>query len=293
MKQQRIGLMLGLMTITAFGLTLPVIRMIGDELDPLIISMGRAAIAGLIAAAILRWRKISFPTLDERRQLYMVIAGVVLGFPLFSAWAMQLVPAAHGGVVLGVLPLLTALVGSLIAGEKPSVAFWLVSLVGGVLVVLYMVLAQGLKLQLGDLLLLLASIAAAVGYASGGQLSRQIPGWQVICWALVLALPITVPPFLWHLPEAWQTSGLESWLGFLYLAVVSQLFGFFFWYRALALGGIARVSQVQLLQPFVTIAAAWIWLGEPMQISTLVFASMIVCTVFIAQKMTVYREGEN
>ncbi len=293
MKQQRIGLMLGLMAITAFGLTLPIIRMIGDELDPLIISMGRAAIAGLIAAAILRWRKISFPTLDERRQLYRVIAGVVLGFPLFSAWAMQLVPAAHGGVVLGVLPLLTALVGSLIAGEKPSVAFWLVSLVGGVLVVLYMLLAQGLKLQLGDLLLLLASIAAAVGYASGGQLSRQIPGWQVICWALVLALPITVPPFLWHLPEAWQTSGLESWLGFLYLAVVSQLFGFFFWYRALALGGIARVSQIQLLQPFVTIAAAWIWLGEPMQISTLVFASMIVCTVFIAQKMTVYREGEN
>ena len=293
MKQQRIVLMLGLMAITAFGLTLPIIRMIGDELDPLIISMGRAAIAGLIAAAILRWRKISFPTLDERRQLYRVIAGVVLGFPLFSAWAMQLVPAAHGGVVLGVLPLLTALVGSLIAGEKPSVAFWLVSLVGGVLVVLYMLLAQGLKLQLGDLLLLLASIAAAVGYASGGQLSRQIPGWQVICWALVLALPITVPPFLWHLPEAWQTSGLESWLGFLYLAVVSQLFGFFFWYRALALGGIARVSQIQLLQPFVTIAAAWIWLGEPMQISTLVFASMIVCTVFIAQKMTVYREGEN
>lgn len=293
MKQQRIGLMLGLMAITAFGLTLPIIRMIGDELDPLIISMGRAAIAGLIAAAILRWRKISFPTLDERRQLYRVIAGVVLGFPLFSAWAMQLVPAAHGGVVLGVLPLLTALVGSLIAGEKPSFAFWLVSLVGGVLVVLYMVLAQGLKLQLGDLLLLLASIAAAVGYASGGQLSRQIPGWQVICWALVLALPITVPPFLWHLPEAWQTSGLESWLGFLYLAVVSQLFGFFFWYRALALGGIARVSQIQLLQPFVTIAAAWIWLGETMQISTLVFAGMIVCTVFIAQKMTVYREGEN
>jgi len=293
MKQQRIGLMLGMMAITAFGLTLPITRLIGDELDPVILSMGRAAIAGLIAAAILRWRKVSFPTSEKLRQLWMVIAGVVLGFPLFSAWAMQLVPAAHGGVVLGILPLLTAIAGSFVAGEKPSIPFWIVSFLGGVLVVLYMMPAQGLRFQPGDLLLLLASISAAVGYAFGGRLSRQIPGWQVICWALVLALPLTVPLFLWRLPEAWQASGLQSWLGFLYLAVVSQLFGFFLWYRALALGGIARVSQVQLLQPFVTIAAAWLWLGEPIHINTLVFAGLIICTVFVSQKMTVYRERES
>jgi drug/metabolite transporter (DMT)-like permease len=258
-----------------------------------LISFGRAAIAGLVAAAILRWRKISFPTPNERRQLWMVIAGVVLGFPLFSVWAMQLVPSAHGGVVMGVLPLLTALAGSFVAGEKPSIPFWIVSLLGGVLVVLYMMPAQGLRFQLGDLLLLLASISAAVGYAFGGRLSRQIPGWQVICWALVLALPLTVPLFLWRLPEAWQTAGLQSGLGFLYLALISQLFGFFLWYHAFALGGIARISQVQLLQPFVTIAAAWLWLGEPIHMNTLIFAGLIICTVFISQKMTVYHEIEN
>jgi drug/metabolite transporter (DMT)-like permease len=115
----------------------------------------------------------------------------------------------------------------------------------------------------------------------------------VICWALVLALPLTVPPFLWRLPEAWQTVGLQSWLGFLYLALVSQLFGFFLWYRAFALGGIARISQVQLLQPFVTIVAAGLWLREQIHMNTLIFAGLIICTVFISQKMTVSREGES
>jgi drug/metabolite transporter (DMT)-like permease len=293
MERQHKGIALGLVAIIAFGLTLPITRFIGTELDPVLISFGRSAIAGLVAAAILHWRKISFPTPNERRQLWMVIAGVVLGFPLFSVWAMQLVSSAHGGVVMGLLPLLTALAGSFVAGEKPSVPFWMVSLLGGVLVVLYMMPAQGLRFQLGDLLLLLASISAAVGYAFGGKLSRQIPGWQVICWALVLALPLTVPPFLWRLPEAWQTVGLQSWLGFLYLALVSQLFGFFLWYRAFALGGIARISQVQLLQPFVTIVAAGLWLREQIHMNTLIFAGLIICTVFISQKMTVSREGES
>ncbi len=204
-----------------------------------------------------------------------------------------LVPSAHGGVVMGVLPLLTALAGSFVAGEKPSTPFWIVSFLGGVLVILYMMSAQSLQFQLGDLLLLLASMSAAVGYAFGGRLSRQMPGWQVICWALVLALPLTVPPFLWCLPEAWQAAGLQSGLGFLYLALISQLFGFFLWYHAFALGGIAHISQVQLLQPFVTISAAWLWLGEPIHMKTLVFAGLIICTVFISQKMTVYRERGN
>ncbi|MCK5919691.1 MAG: DMT family transporter, partial [Methylococcales bacterium] len=200
MKQQRLGLILGLIAIIAFGLTLPITRFVSAELDPMLIGLGRAAIAGVVAAAILGWNRIPFPTSAERRQLGMVIVGVVLGFPLFSAWAMQLVPAAHGGVVIGILPLMTALAGRFVAGEKPSGRFWFVSLLGGSLLVVYIMPSQGLRFQLGDLLLLLAAVAAALGYAFGGRLSRKMPGWQVICWALVLALPLTIPPFLWHLP---------------------------------------------------------------------------------------------
>lgn len=287
MQPRPTGFLPGLLAVMAFGLTLPVTRFVSADLDPVLVGLGRAAVAGVVASLIL-WRyKAPLPNVASRRSLSLVAAGVVLGFPLFSSWAMTLVPASHGGVVLAILPLLTALLGRIIGGEHPSPTFWFTSLLGGVLVLLYIFPEQGWRFHQGDWLLLLAAISAAIGYAFGGKLARQIPGWQVICWALVFCLPITLPVFIWRLTELNSSISIASGLGFLYLSLISQLFAFFLWYRALALGGISRISQIQLLQLFVTLSVAAIWLKEPLSSETLLFAVLILATVLISQKLPV------
>lgn len=292
-------MLLGLIGVTAFGLTLPATRFVVPYLDPLFIGPGRAALAALFAALILLLTRQRWPSRHQLMRLALVALCVVVGFPLFSALAMERVPAAHGGVVLGVLPLATALAGRLIAHERPSAGFWLVAGLGAVLVVGYAV-SEGLgRVGMGDLSLLGALVVTAVGYAAGGQLSKSLGGWQVICWALVLGLPVVLLPALIWAP-IWAVDGqlaldwgraaaipAQVWLVFLYLALVSQLIGFFFWNAGLALGGIARVGQTQLLQPFITIAAsAWL-LHESIDGKTLIVAALVVVTVAIGRRMSV------
>ncbi|HBG94231.1 MAG TPA: hypothetical protein DDY14_02670, partial [Chromatiaceae bacterium] len=263
--------------------------------------------AALVAALLLIATRQPLPNRRQFGQLCIISLCVVIGFPIFSALAMETVPAAHGGVVLGVLPLATAAAGRVIAHERPSLAFWLVSLAGAALVVGY-ALADGVgSLTSGDLALLGALVTTAVGYALSGKLSKTLSGWQVICWALVIGFPVVlVPAVLWAPPEvlAWVPSWMpgapletdpaliasiptEIWLVFLYLALISQLLGFFFWNAGLALGGIARVGQMQLLQPFITIAAAAWLLAEPIDANTLIVAALVVFTVAIGQRMPV------
>ena len=280
---QKQGVVLGALAVVAFSLTLPASQYVVSVFNPLFVGLGRAALAGMLAGIMLWWTRSPLPTSVQLRHLIWVVAGVVLGFPVLSTYAMQVVPASHGGVVLGILPLLTALVGAWIGHERPSVVFWLAALVGAVLVVWYALPHGSLFLQSGDALLLLAGLSAAVGYAYGGYLARDIAGWQVICWALVLALPLTLPASLWLLPVDWTDIEGKYWLGLLYLALVSQLFGFFLWYRALAIGGITRISQLQLLQPFFTLLAASVWLGEAIEFETLGFATAVVVTVFVGK----------
>ena len=265
MQPRPTGFLPGLLAVMAFGLTLPVTRFVSADLDPVLVGLGRAAVAGVVASLIL-WRyKAPLPNVASRRSLSLVAAGVVLA----------------------ILPLLTALLGRIIGGEHPSPTFWFTSLLGGVLVLLYIFPEQGWRFHQGDWLLLLAAISAAIGYAFGGKLARQIPGWQVICWALVFCLPITLPVFIWRLTELNSSISIASGLGFLYLSLISQLFAFFLWYRALALGGISRISQIQLLQLFVTLSVAAIWLKEPLSSETLLFAVLILATVLISQKLPV------
>ncbi|WGZ94785.1 MAG: DMT family transporter [Candidatus Thiothrix putei] len=280
---QKQGVVLGALAVVAFSLTLPASQYVVSVFSPLFVGLGRAALAGMLAGIMLWWTRSPLPPPVQLRHLIWVVAGVVLGFPVLSTYAMQVVPASHGGVVLGILPLLTALVGAWIGHERPSVIFWLAALVGAVLVVWYALPHGSLFLQSGDALLLLAGLSAAVGYAYGGYLARDITGWQVICWALVLALPLTLPASLWLLPVDWMDIEGKYWLGLLYLALVSQLFGFFLWYRALAIGGITRISQLQLLQPFFTLLVASVWLGEAIEFETLGFASAVVVTVFVGK----------
>ncbi|VAW89575.1 Permease of the drug/metabolite transporter (DMT) superfamily [hydrothermal vent metagenome] len=287
MKNETKGILLGLMGVSAFGLTLPATRVVVPHLDPIFIGLGRAVLAAVFAAIFLLWFRQKIPTKKQMYQLSVVALGVVVGFPVFSSWAMQYVSASHGGVVLGILPLATALVGVLIGSERPSFYFWLVSVIGSGFVILY-ALSQGSGgVQVADIALLGAIFSAAIGYAVGARLSKELGGWQVICWALVLAFPFILFPAISYAPESLSGVSVMEYASFLYLALVSQLFGFFVWYKGLALGGIARVSQIQLLQPFITLFASVLFLGEVIDIETMVFVLLVVGSVWLGKRMPI------
>jgi drug/metabolite transporter (DMT)-like permease len=290
MSNESKGMILGFFGVVAFGLTLPATRFIVPYFEPIFIGLGRAVLASIIAAFFLIVTKQSRPNRLQLLQLSVVSLGVVLGFPVLTAWAMKTVPASHGGVVLGVLPLATAVAAVIVSREKPSVGFWIFSLIGSIVVVTYSLL-QGLgSFQLGDLLLIGAVLSAGLGYALGGKLSKELGGWQVICWALVISFPFIILPAWMQAPEEDINSlPLNVLLSFLYLALVSQLFGFFLWNKGLALGGIARVSQTQLMQPFVTLLASAYLINETVSIQTILFAVLVVCIVAIGKKMPVYK----
>lgn len=279
------GLGHGLLGVAAFGLTLPMTRLALEGLDPLFVGLGRAVVAALPAALVLWLTGQRQPRGREWLILAAVAAGVVVGFPLFSALALRQVPASHGAVVVALLPLATALAATLFGRERPSVGFWLAGAAGAGVVLWFVLRQGGGGAQGADAWLALAVASAALGYALGGRLARTLGGWQVISWALVMAAPFLLLPALAAAPRAPAAPGV--WLAFAYVSLVSQWLGFFFWYRGLALGGVARVSQVQLLQPFVTLlAAAWL-LGEALRSDLLLFAAAVSACVAVGRRMPV------
>ena len=289
MSNESKGMILGFLGVAAFGLTLPATRFIVPYFDPIFIGLGRAVIASVVAAFILISTRQSRPTRHQLMQLSVVALGVVLGFPVLTAWAMETVPASHGGVVLGVLPLATAVAAVIVSKEKPSAGFWIFSLIGSIVVVTYSLLQGFGSFQLGDLLLIGAILSAGLGYALGGKLSKELGGWQVICWALVISFPFIIFPAWMQAPEEdFSNLPLNVLLSFLYLALISQLFGFFLWNKGLALGGIARVSQTQLMQPFVTLLASAFLINETVNLQTIIFAVLVVSIVAICKKMPVH-----
>lgn len=283
------GLFYGFLGVLSFSLTLPATRVAVTELDPIFIGLGRGVVAGVAAAFILWLTHQPLPNAKQLRGLLIVAAGVVLGFPLLSAWAMQQLPAAHGAVVLGLLPLATAVAGVVRSGDRPSRLFWLASVVGSATVVGFAISAGAGSLHIADLILLGAVIAAAFGYAEGGRLARELGGWQVICWALVLAAPLEAGPTLWAAGHQPLDVSPFVWLGFAYLCLVSQLIGFFAWYHGLAIGGIARVSQMQLLQPFLTIVFSALFLKETITTTTVMAAGLVILSVAIGRKAKIKR----
>lgn len=289
MTSENKGMLLGLITVFLFGLTLPATRFIANDLNPIFIGLGRAVVASIVAIFILFITQQNLPNKKQIVQLMFIGMGVILGFPVLTAYAMQTVPASHGGVVLALLPLATALAGTFIAHERPSIGFWFASLSGSILVLVFSLYDSEGSLLWGDSLLLLAVISAAIGYALGAQLAKQIGGWQVICWALVIALPFIIIPAYLNAPNNFDKLTPLIWLNFFYLALVSQLFGFFVWYKALALGGIARVSQIQLIQPFYTIIVASFLLGEALSIITIGFTLSVISIVYLGKKMPIYK----
>jgi len=290
---ERRGLWLGLLGVGIFALTLPMTRMaVGPaelpQMSGVFVAMGRATVAGVLSALFLWATRAPWPQRRDAVPLLLTMAGVVFGFPLLTSIAMRHVEAVHASVIVGVLPLATAVVGTLMHRQRPSLGFWFCALLGSAMVVAFAMLRSGqsgLHIQPADSLLLLAMLLGAVGYGFGGLLSQRMRGEHVICWVLVLALPITLPAALWTQPA--HTVALSAWGGFAYLAVFSQWLGFFAWYRGLALGGTVRVSQVQLVQPFVSMLFAVPLLGETLDAVTLGFGLAVIAVVFIGKRMPV------
>jgi len=288
---ERKGLLLGLIGVVIFGLTLPATRISLTGLDPYFIALGRGVLAGAAAAMVLIITRQPWPPRNAWRRLLGASAGVVIGFPLLATIAMQYAPASHGGIILALLPLATAVAGVILTGERPSPGFWVCS-IAGTLAVLVFALLEGAGndgFHTADILLAVAVIAAAIGYAEGGELARSMGGWQVICWALVIAAPFLLAVLLLRgMPINWSAPA-SAWAGFLYLALFSQFIGFFAWYQGLALGGVAKVGQLQLLQTFVTLGAAALLLGEDVTPIEIGFACLVVAIVAVGRKMRVER----
>jgi drug/metabolite transporter (DMT)-like permease len=283
-SRERLGLLLGFIGMAIFGGTLPATRIAVSAIDPLALTAARTAIAGLCSLALL----IVLRRPPPPRRLWFPLAVVMLCisvmFPLLMALAVQTVDASHGGVVLGILPVATALVAVLITHERPKPLFWIASMVGAALVVAFALRQGGGALSSGDLLLLAAVAVSAIGYAFSGRLTADMPGWEVISWVLVMALPISLPAAVFTLPADLTDIPLKPWLALFYVALFSQWIGFFAWNAGMAMGGIARVSQVQLLQPFITFALAALFNGETITLQILLFATAVVATVAISTR---------
>ncbi len=294
MTNETRGLWLGLLGVVLFAVTLPMTKLAtgsatDPQLSPMFVTFGRAAVAGVLSVIYLLLTRGSLPRGRQWPMLAFTACGLVVGFPLFLALGLRHVEGVHASVVIGILPLATAVLASLWMRQRPSVGFWACAVTGSALVAAFvMVRSQGATsaAQWADLLLLLAVLSAATGYVGGGQLTPHLGAERVICWVLVISLPVTVPVSLLNLPGAPVLA--SAWIGFAYVAVVSMWLGFFAWYRGLALGGMVRVSQVQLVQPFLSMVFSVPLLGESLDLMTVGFALAVIATVFIGKRMPVH-----
>lgn len=278
--QSASGWINGFIGVLIFSGSLPATRVAVLEFDPVFLTVARAMIAGFLGLALLLIFREKRPNRSQIMPLLLVAFGVVLGFPLLTALALQQVSSAHSIVFLGLLPLTTAVFGVLRGGERPRPGFWVFSILGSLLVIGY-ALTQGLTASpQGDLLMLLAILVCGLGYAEGAKLSRTLGGWQVISWALVLSLPVMVAMTGYKMPASFSTISVPAWLSLGYVSLFSMLIGFVFWYRGLAQGGIASVGQLQLLQPFFGLALAASLLHEQVSLGMVgVTLAVILCVV--------------
>jgi drug/metabolite transporter (DMT)-like permease len=286
-SRDREGLLLGLIGVTMFSLSLPVTREAVPYFGPVITGVGRAMVAALLAALVLTVRREPFPGRQYLPDLFMIAAGVVVGFPVLTSIALRHLPASHGAVVVGLLPAATAVCAVLMAGEHPPRAFWGAVAFGVVTVLIFAIVQGAGRPQWGDLLLLGAVAAAAMGYAVGGRLSRDLGGWRVISWTLVVAFPFITPVVIWDAAGRTFDAPWQGWMALAYLCIVSMYVGFLFWYRGLAIGGIARVGQVQLAQPVMSLFWAWLLLGESVGWEEILAGGLVISSVVLTRR---YRE---
>ncbi len=276
--------LLGLLGVLGFSFTLPATRVAVDGLDPVFVGLGRAAVAALPAALLLALWRERLPARATLARLAVVALGVVFGFPLLSAFALRELTAAHSAVIVGLLPAATAVMAVARAGERPSAGFWLAS-TAGLVAVLAFAAAQGAGLPSGGDLLVLGAVAlGAVGYAEGGALARDLGGARVICWALVLSLPLTLPLAAIGGLVGGLDAPADAWLGFAYVSLVSMFLAFFAWYAGLARGGVAKIGQVQLAQPVLTLLWSALLLAETVSPPSIGAALVVLASVVLIQR---------
>ncbi len=288
------GLLYGSLGVLAFSFTFPATRVAVGELDATFVGLGRALVAALLAALLFAYKRERPPERRYWGRIGLVAVGVVVGFPLFSALALRELSSAHGAVIVGLLPAATAVMAVLRAGERPSGRFWLACGFGLVAVLAFSASqGAGLLPRAADALVLVAVLLGAVGYAEGGALARELGGWRVICWALIFSAPVLLPVVVFVLLRVGVAAGLSggigAWLGFAYVSVVSMFLGFFAWYRGLSEGGVARVGQLQLAQPLLTLLWSALLLGEKVSLPTVLAAVLVLLSVAVSQRTRVGR----
>jgi drug/metabolite transporter (DMT)-like permease len=284
MERSTAGWGSGLLGVIIFSGSLPATRVAVSDMSPLFVTSARAVIAALLGAFFLVVLRQSRPAREDVPSLAIVATGVVAGFPLLTGLALQHITAAHSVVFVGMLPLSTAIFGVLRGGERPKPAFWLFSTMGGAAIAGFALRSGGGGSGTGDLLMVAAIVLCGLGYAEGARLARRLGGWQVISWALLIALPIMALVAVAARPASWSGIGFSAWLGFGYVAVFSMMLGFVFWYRGLALGGIAGVGQLQLLQPFLGLVLAGVVLGETVGWPMIASAAFVLLCVAGAKR---------
>lgn len=273
--------------VTAFSFTVVFTRVAVGGLSPLFIGAGRAVVAALLATTALIVTRQALPRGRQWIRLVVVAAGIVAGFPLLTSYALTTVPASHGAVVIALLPAATAVAAVLRGHERPPPAFWVAVGIGAVAAVVFAMLHGGGigHLSWADLLLFGAVIAAAIGYAEGGLLARELGAWQTVSWALVVAAPVMVALTVVSVAQQPPHATANQWAAFGYLAAVSMYLGFFAWYRGLAIGPIAQVSQVQLVQPVMTICWAALMLHEGLTWVTVLGGGAVIASAGLAVRI--------
>jgi drug/metabolite transporter (DMT)-like permease len=289
-SREKLGLALGCLGVLLFGGTVPATRLAVASFDPFFLSAARAVIAGTLGVATLILTRRSWPSPPVIKELLVTGIFTVVAFPVLIGFAMLTVPASHGGVVLGITPLATAICAVWLAHERPSPGFWIAGTVGCVIVLGFVFWhAGGLTIEIGDLYLLGVVVVGAIGYTMSGRLSGAMPGWEVISWQVAMYLPLTIAGTWWWWPAPDLVPTVSALAGLAYVSTVSMFTAFFVFNAAMALAGIARVGQLSLLQPFVIVALSMPVNGEPFEPQTVLFAAAVVATVAIGQRMRVKR----
>jgi drug/metabolite transporter (DMT)-like permease len=284
MKPHHKGYWLGALGVLTFSLTFPSMKVAVRELDPTFVGLGRALLAAIPAAALLLFTGQPLPKRRHLLPIALVAICAVAGFPILSAWALRRVDSSHASIVAGLMPLATAVIGSWRDRERHHPLFWLAAVLGSGLVALYSFISGDHHFSLPDIALFLAMMLAGVGYAEGARVGRELGSWQVICWALVFSVPFLIYPVYRAAVAHRLHAGVTAWIGFTYAGLFSMFLGYFAWYRGLNLGGIARISQIQLLQPFLSMAFSSLLLSESLTPLMIVSATLVCACVVITKR---------
>ncbi|MGE7641112.1 multidrug transporter [Bacillus sp. AFS026049] len=288
--REKLGLLLGLVGVICFSLTLPATSIAVEYFGTTVVGLGRTVVAAILVGVVLIVRKEKLPSPSQFKSLLIVAVGAVLGFPLLTSWAMESLPVSHGAVEVALLPLATAGFAMFRAGEIPSIKFWVSSIIGSLAVIMYALHLGFGQLQLADLALLAAVIILGLSYAEGGKLAKELGSWQVIAWAIMIGAPFFIIPVGLNLSTEMLHAPIQAWVSLIYLAMVSQFLAYVAWYSGMAMGGIARVSQIQYLQPFLMIVFATVFLDESITSFTLVTAMIVVFSVILGKNAPVTKK---